>query len=107
MSYAVRPDVVGLSPLGRARALRNVGDRTEPVYGVAMHSTGSGIIAKALAAGRDPLGEVVAYYSSPATPYFGHYAIDYDGVIVQIADEHERAQHVGFPPEQRQAFLDG
>lgn len=109
MSYAVRPDIAGRSAIASVfpAALRDVRDRTEPVWGVAMHCTGSGIVSQALARGADPFEYVVDHYTSPDVPYFAHYVIGFDGRVAQIADEHEDAQHVGFAPEQRAAFLDG
>ena len=109
MSYAIRPDVVGRSPLAIVSSLpqRDVRDRLIPVWGVAMHCTGSGIVSQALAKGRDPFEYVLEHYGSLAVPYFAHYVIDFDGKIAAVADEHEDAQHVGFAPDQRASFLDG
>lgn len=109
MPYAVRPDVNGVSPLGRqpAQLRSDAKDRTVPVWGVAVHCTGSGIVSKAMARGADPLEYTVAHYLDPATPYYGHYVVGFRGEIVQVADEHENAQHVGFAAQQRSDFLSG
>jgi hypothetical protein len=108
MVYTVRPDVSGTSTLVHHQQdhLHDVVDRTAPVYGVVLHCTGSGIVTKALKVGADPLEYAVQYYMKPDS-YFAHYVIDFDGTIAQIADEHEKAMHVGFAPAERQAFLSG
>lgn len=74
---------------------RDVDDRTLPVFGLVVHTTGSGITEQAKKLKVDPLDHAVAYYLDPKH-YFPHYVIGYDGEIVQVADEKERAQHVGF-----------
>jgi hypothetical protein len=108
MSYSVRPDVSGISHLAHAigNLKSNTPDRKIPVYGLAVHTSGSGIVAKALSNRAVPIAYAINYYSRPDS-YSAHYVIDYDGTIVQIADEHEHAQHIGFLEEQRQAFLSG
>ena len=108
MAYTVRPDISGISDLVHHQQdhLHDVTDRTEPVYGVVLHCTGSGIVSKALQLGADPLEYAVQYYMKPES-YFAHYVIDFDGTIAQIADEHEKAMHVGFAPEERAAFQSG
>lgn len=98
----------GLSPLATPVPphTRDVDDRTIPVYGVAVHCTGSGIVTKALAHGADPFEYAVAYYLRPDA-YFAHYLVGFDGTIAQIADEHERAPHIGLPAADRAAYLGG
>lgn len=86
------------------KRLRDVDDRTAPVFGFCIHQTGSGIVDLAIKKGVSPLEKAVAYYSDPDS-YFAHYVIDYSGQIVQIADEKEKAQHVGF--KDRQLYLSG
>jgi hypothetical protein len=63
-------------------------------------------VTNALELGADPLEYAVEYYMKPDS-YFAHHVIDFGGTIAQIADEHEKAMHVGFAPEERQAFLSG
>jgi N-acetyl-anhydromuramyl-L-alanine amidase AmpD len=106
--YSVRPDIVGRSDLAIANVdrQRDVDDRSIPVFGVAVHCTGSGIVTKALARGADPFEYALAYYLRPDS-YFAHYVIDFDGTIAQIADEHERAPHIGLPSADRDAYLSG
>jgi N-acetyl-anhydromuramyl-L-alanine amidase AmpD len=98
----------GESPLASALfdRRRDVDDRAIPVYGVAVHCTGSGIVTKALAHGADPLEYAVGYYLRPDS-YFAHYVIGFDGTIAQIADEHERASHIGLTKADRHAYLGG
>jgi hypothetical protein len=99
--------VDGESPLATALfdGRRDVDDRKTPAFGVAVHCTGSGIVTKALAHGADCLEYAVAYYQRG--PYFAHYVIGFDGTIAQIADEHERAQHIGMTGPDRAAYLSG
>lgn len=107
MTYHVRPDVVGVSPLGTpVDAMRVVPERTAPVYGFALHCTGSGLTADAIRHGVDVLKFAGDYYQKPGT-YFAHYVIGFAGEVVQISDEHLHAQHVGFLAAERAAFLDG
>ena len=77
---------------------RDVADRAIPVYGVAVHCTGSGLITKALAHGADCLEYAIAYYLRPYL-YFAHYVVGFDGTIAQIADEHDHAMHIGLPAD--------
>lgn len=99
--------VKGLSPLAHlVDHLNKLTDRTEPVFGVVVHQTGSGIVDEAIKKKKDPLEYAVAYYQKPDS-YSPHYVVGYDGTIIQIADEHGKAQHVGFASEDRAAYLDG
>lgn len=104
----IRPDVNGLSSLATAAVphRRDAIDRSEPVFGVVLHQTGSGTVENAQKHGWDPLQAAVAEYLNPAN-YYAHYVVGYDGTIAQIADEHERAPHVGVSTEERQNFLSG
>jgi len=80
--------------------------RTAEVYGLAVHQTGSSIVEQAHAEGVDPLVHAVAYYGKPDS-FSPHYLINFDGKIVQITNEREKAKHVGFPPADRDAYLSG
>lgn len=103
----VKPEIKGVSNLAeRVKKLRDVSDRTIPVFGVAVHTTGSGIVSDALKLGADPLAYAVEYYLDPRN-YFAHYVVGYDGKIIQISDEHERASHVGQDEESRLGYVSG
>jgi len=108
VTYKVRPDVNGLSKLATFKIdkLKDVNDRTQPVWGIVVHTTGSGIVKQARKHGAAPFEYAVAYYLKPES-YFAHYVVGYDGQIAQIADEHERATHVGVTTEDREAYLSG
>lgn len=110
MPYAVRPDVSGVSPVATHHVAnpRDTIDRPIPVFGLAVHCTGSGIVTKALKNRRDPFAYALEYYGSAKyAPYFAHYVVGFGGEVGQVADEHEDASHVGFPPDDRRAFLAG
>jgi N-acetyl-anhydromuramyl-L-alanine amidase AmpD len=98
----------GESPLATALfdRRRNGADRTIDVFGVAVHCTGSSLVSKALAHGADCLEYAVAYYQRPEA-YFAHYVVGFDGTIAQIADDHERAPHIGMTAADRNAYLSG
>lgn len=64
-----------------------------PVRGIALHTTGSGLPAKAVAAGQAPLDAAIAYYRTSFSPT---YVIGWDGTIAAIyADELYKTSHVG------------
>lgn len=86
--------------------LRDVADRTIPVFGIAAHQTGSSVVEEALREGADPLEYAAEYYQKPDS-YFAHYVIGHNGEIIQIAGENERAPHIGFDPADRLAYLNG
>ncbi len=103
----VQPEVVGTSSLAeQVKKLRDVSDRTIPVFGVAIHTTGSKTVSDALDLGADPLAFAVEYYLNPQS-YFAHYVVGFGGEIMQISDEHERASHIGQDEESHLGYLSG
>lgn len=80
--------------------------RTAPIYGVAVHQTGSGEVENALKHGADPLEYLAEYYLKPDS-YCAHYVIGWGGAIIQVVQDDLDAQHIGFLPADRAAFLDG
>lgn len=96
----------GLSPLASKFIGRSEPPRHVPVFGVAIHTTGSGVVDEALKQNIDPLDCVVKVYENPAN-YCGHYVIGWDGTIVQIVDETLRAEHVGYDSADHAALLSG
>lgn len=97
---------VGVSELAEpaAAGLRGGRARSSAIYGLVLHTTGSGIVDRAVSRGLDPLAHAVDYYLDPDS-YHPHYVVGWDGKIVQIADESIRAPHVGFG--ERALFLSG
>lgn len=103
----VRPEISGRSSLATPlHLMRDVGDRTMPVYGITVHQTGSSLVTDALKHGVDPLEYAGQFYFNPKN-YFAHYVIGHDGTIAQIADEHEWAMHVGLTKDERNDYLSG
>lgn len=95
---------VGISELATAgNKLRTGTFRSGSVFGFAVHTTGSGIVDKAIKKGADPFQYALDYYLS--AEFYAQYLIGYDGKIAQICDERVRAQHIGF--KERAAFLYG
>lgn len=107
MAY-ISPEISGLSSLAtNINHLRTESlDRSIPVYGIAVHQTGSGIVEQAIKNKMDPFTWAVAYYRKPDS-YYAHYVIGYQGEVAQIADEHERAPHIGLTAADRDLYLDG
>ncbi len=98
----------GFSPLATvAQRMKDVNDRTDPVFGVALHTTGGSLPEKAIKSGVDPLEFAVGYYTKADTEFFAHYVIGWDGTIVQVANEQEKALHIGLSSLQRQQYLSG
>lgn len=101
------PPAVLVSPLADWSVDR--GDRpqrNQDVYGIAAHTTGSGVVDKALAQGVDPLTLVAEIYGRPYS-FSGTYAIGWDGTIAAIMREDLEAEHIGFPAADRLTFLNG
>lgn len=95
----------GLSSLAQqAKRLRVGTVRSAPIFGLAVHTTGSGIVDQARKLGRPPLEHAAAYYANPAN-FFPHHVMGWDGTILQVADEEIRAQHIGFA--ERDTYLSG
>jgi hypothetical protein len=90
----------------RVQTLKDTDDRSAPCYGLAVHTTGSSIVAKARKEGADPLEFAVAYYLQPES-YWSHYLIGWSGQIIQISDERERAQHIGMTAVDRAKYASG
>ena len=111
MNWQVKPEVSGIC-LDAEQALRDdQRERTAPVYGLVVHTSGGGIVDQALRAGADVTDHVVTYYrhvgAGGGERYYAHYVGGYTGRLAQIADEHRRTYHVGLTAEQRQLYLSG
>ncbi len=90
---ATRPPV---SPLAVGDGtFRRSSPRTLPVYGLCVHTTGSGPATKAKGTARTPLQIALDYYVRGGEG-FPHYLIGYDGTIHAICDEGHVAWHAGW-----------
>lgn len=88
------------------RTKRDLPARRKPVVAVVMHTTGSGIIGKALKANADPLDYAAEYYARPQS-YASHYLIGYDGTIVGTVPENLVAYHAGVSKGRRKLYAKG
>lgn len=96
-----------LSPLATLIAHpQDIRDRKSPVYGVCVHTTGSGVPTRAKRLGCEPIVIAIDVYSAPGA-HFPHYVIDGQGTIVQIAGEEELAPHCGIAPTERSQYKSG
>lgn len=89
--------IPGLSPCAvQIDNPRDVADRTAPIFGIVLHTTGSGLAKLWVKRGKPGTLEefAVAFYADPEN-YAPHYLIAHDGTIFQIANEKERMPHVG------------
>lgn len=101
------PNVHGQSSLASGFSKRGGEARQGTVFGIAVHTTGSGVVDVSAKKSRDPLEYTVHdVYENPDN-YCAHYVVGWDGTIWQVMDENLRAQHIGFPANDREAFLDG
>jgi hypothetical protein len=67
--------------------------RPIPVWGVAIHTTGGGLPAKADEIGRDVLDLAASIYGSMNA--YAHYVVAGDGRVLQVCDERQVAPHIG------------
>ncbi len=92
-------------PHVRAPALRGSRRRTIATpYGVCAHTTGGGIVQKALDLGADPFLHILKYYSKPGNN-FPHAVVARDGRLGIVADE--RVQAWGAKVEHREEYQRG
>ena len=88
------------------RTRRDLPSRTKAVTALVVHTTGSGIIGKALKANADPLDYAADYYARPKS-YASHYLIGYDGTIVGTVPENLVAYHAGVGKGRRKLYAKG
>jgi hypothetical protein len=97
-----KPAVPVISRLATAaHGLRKGSRRSVPVFGVCVHTTGSGPASKAK---KDPrrsaLKRALDFYIK-GSEGFPHYVIAYDGSIIATCDEQQIAWHAGFGNKER------
>ena len=88
------------------RTQRDLPARSKAVQALIIHTTGSGIIGKALKANADPLDYAAAYYARPKS-YASHYLVGYDGTIVGTVPENVTAYHAGVGKSRRRLYAKG
>jgi hypothetical protein len=94
-----------LSPLATAKfGLRPGSKRSIPVFGICVHTTGSGPASKAR---KDPrrsaLTRALDYYLKGGGG-FPHYVVAYDGSIIATCNERQVAWHAGFGKKDREQY---
>ena len=92
------PAVTAVSPLAvTPRPLVHRSARTLPVYGVCVHTTGSGPAITGGKTGKAPIAVALDYYFGPEG-LGPHYVVGYDGTIYAVCDEGQVAWHAGWQP---------
>lgn len=96
-----------LSPLAQQISQPFHTGQTRPgaPYGVAFHTTGSSLPAKALAEGKDPFQYAIDYYRTSKGPT---YVLGWNGQLAAVAaDESVRTWHAGVEGDERAALQNG
>lgn len=88
------------------RTKRDLPARRKEVRAVIVHTTGSGIVVKALKKDLDPLDYAAAYYARKSS-YASHYLVGYDGTVVGTVPEQLVAYHAGVGKGQRSTYKQG
>ncbi len=93
-----------ISPIAVQRpAYRKRWRRLKP-YGLAVHTSGRGIVERANRKGVEPIRLALEWYRKKAGP---HYVIGYDGTIFQIQSDWIRGAHIGTKIGERLSYLSG
>ncbi len=92
----------GHSPLATRTisALRPLPSRSGPVQAVIIHTTGSGIVRRALREGLQEEKEILDYCAGRMTrpwAYSPHYLVGWDGTIINLVPEGTVAYHAALP----------
>lgn len=85
-------------------------ERRNSVFGLAVHTTGGGILDKAKKDGvkvdnPDLIRYIIKYYAQAG--YSCHYIIHYDGKIYQVTHDDRRVSHIGVDAAERVKYLSG
>jgi hypothetical protein len=93
-----------VSPLARIVANRGQMRYGEPV-GLCVHTTGGGIVRKAIEAQIDPMARATEFYAHGGV--YPHYLIGWDGAIVSLAPDDHMAAAAKWEPWEREAYRTG
>jgi len=88
------------------RTQRDLPERGKKVHAVIIHTTGSGIVGKALKKDLDPLDYAASYYARKNS-YASHYLVGYDGTVVGTVPENLVAYHAGVSKGRRSIYQQG
>jgi len=93
-----------ISPIAEQRpSFRKRRKKMKP-FGLAVHTTGKGIVNKALKKGVLPINMALDRYRKKGSV---HYTIGYDGTIYQMLADDRYAAHIGVSWLQRRSYLSG
>jgi N-acetyl-anhydromuramyl-L-alanine amidase AmpD len=75
-------------------------------WGLCVHTSGRGILSRALRDDMDPVDAALKWYRA-STRSGVHYVVGWDGCLFQMLDDNKRGAHVGLSRKDRRAYLDG
>lgn len=78
--------------------------KMKTVWGVLYHTSGLGIVERAVRSHRKPIEVALEWYRGKSGV---HYVIDYDGTIYQMLEDDRRGAHAGVSLTERMTFLTG
>ena len=73
-------------------------------FGLCVHTTGRGILAKAKRNGIEPIAQALKYYKNTGAV---HFVVDYDGTVYQMLKTNRRGAHIGISKYERKQYLSG
>lgn len=92
------------SPLATKNPVPGIRFQRIKPWGLAVHTTGDGVVEKAQKEGKEPFDVALAYYK---TGFITHYVVNYDGKITQLMPDNYKGAHIGIKKEERLKFLSG
>lgn len=100
------PSDANRSPLALWEPAHRTRRRTMKPWGLCVHTSGRGIVARAQKANRPVIDLALEWYRAKEQSGV-HYVIDYDGTIYQMLEDNIRGAHVGISVSERLSYLSG
>lgn len=94
------------SPLAIQKPAKRRRFRKIDPWGLGVHTTGRGILARAHREDMEPIEAALKWYRAIRRSGV-HYVTDYDGCIYQMLDDNIRGAHIGLSRRDRQDYLSG